>query len=295
MGILYWMSDNTEIIYSKTFYENTEIIYSIVIPVYNQEDIIVENTKSIIENTIGNFEIILILDFCFDNTEKNILEFFEKNVPAGKDFIKIRIFKNNKPLFETKCDNIGFKNSVGKYCLEIQSDMKMTECGYNIHLTKPFHLYDNVIAVSGRCAHNLYSFNGVGKLGTDIEKNVCDLNVCKNKFYVYETCNRGPLLLDRSKLKELNFLDEINFFLDDSDHDLMARAFLEKKYICGYVPIDFYAPIYLGSTRNNKTYHYCEEYFINKNEKERIQRHHVSGLQKYIHLWKKKEPVVYDI
>jgi glycosyltransferase involved in cell wall biosynthesis len=290
------MSDNTETIYSKTFYENTEIIYSIVTPVYNQEDIIVENTKSIIENTIGNFEIILILDFCFDNTEKNILEYFENNVPVGKDFVKIRIFKNKKkPLFETKCDNIGFKNSVGKYCLEIQSDMKMTEYGYNIHLTKPFHLYDNVIAVSGRCAHNLYSSDGVGKLGTDIEKNVCDLNVCKNKFYVFETCNRGPLLLDRSKLEELNFLDEINYFLNNSDHDLMARAFLEKKYICGYVPIDFYSPFYWGSTRNNKTYHCCEEYLINKMEKERLQSQPVSGLQKYIHLWENKELVVYDI
>lgn len=55
-----------------------EIIYSIVIPIYNQEKIIVKNLQSIILNTIENFEIILILDYCFDNTENNILEFLER-------------------------------------------------------------------------------------------------------------------------------------------------------------------------------------------------------------------------
>ena len=49
--------------YIKIYNEPNEIIYSIVIPVYNQENIIVENLKSIINNTVNNFEIIIILDF----------------------------------------------------------------------------------------------------------------------------------------------------------------------------------------------------------------------------------------
>lgn len=206
------------------------IVYSIVVPIYNQDKIIVKNLQSIIDNTVENFEIILILDYCFDNTEKNIFDYLNNYTNIKKNLICIKIFKNEeKPLFETKCDNIGFKNSLGKYCLEIQADMEMIENGYNLHLTKPFNLYNNVIAVSGRCAHNLFDHNsGIGKLGTNIEKNVNELNVDKNKFYVFETCNRGPLLIERKKLEELNFLDEENYFLDDSDHDLMARAYLEK-------------------------------------------------------------------
>lgn len=186
-----------------------EIIYSIVIPIYNQEDIIVENLESIIMYTHGCFEIIIILDFCFDDTEKNITNFLESYNNATKNLIQITIFKNEeKPLFETKCDNIGFKHSIGKYWLEIQADMKMTEPGYNIHLTKPFLLFDNVIAVSGRCAHYLYDENGIGKLGRDIEKSVYDLGLSKNNFYVCDICVRGPLLIDRIKLMEMNFLDE---------------------------------------------------------------------------------------
>ena len=283
-------------IYYK-FYSNY-IINSIVVPIYNQDKIIVKNLQSIIDNTVENFEIILILDYCFDNTEKNIFDYLNNYTNIKKNLICIKIFKNEeKPLFETKCDNIGFKNSLGKYCLEIQADMEMIENGYNLHLTKPFNLYNNVIAVSGRCAHNLFDHNsGIGKLGTNIEKNVNELNVDKNKFYVFETCNRGPLLIERKKLEELNFLDEENYFLDDSDHDLMARAYLEKKYICGYVPIDFKSPLCDGSTRNNINYD-CDEYNINMNEKKKIINifNQNLGLKKYKNVWKNKKTEIYDI
>ena len=279
-------------------YNKGEIVYSIVMPIYNQEQIIVKNILSVIEHTLSNFEIILILDYCFDATEKNIIDFFNLYQTTKDNFICLKIFKNSeKPLFETKCDNIGFKNSVGKYCLEIQADMEMTEAGYNIHLTKPFDLLDNVIAVSGRCAHYLFDHSGVGKLGGLIEKNIEDLNVEKNKFYVLETCNRGPLLIDRKKLEELNYLNEEDYFLDDSDHDLMARAYIEKKYICGYVPINFRAPLSNGSVRNNLNYNYCPEYLINKNEKMRLT--HIGntklGLAKYNNIWSKRKPMTYDI
>ena len=289
---------NTKLLFKKVYSLNSSIVYSIVMPIYNQEDIVVETLQSIISNTQNNFEIIIILDFCFDDTEKNIikyLDFYENNLD---NFIQITIFTNEyKPLFETKCDNIGFKNSVGKYCLEIQADMKMTELGYNLHLTKPFLLFDNVIAVSGRCAHNLYRNGGIGKLGESIEIEVEDLKICKNNFYVYETCNRGPLLLDRKKLEELNFLDEENYFLDDSDHDLMARAYIEKKYICGYAPIDFYAPLYLGSTRNCKNYNNCEKYIINKTEKELLQNKCMNkiGIKKYMNIWKNRDSIIYPL
>jgi glycosyltransferase involved in cell wall biosynthesis len=286
----------TEAPFQKTYNQHTEIVYSIIIPVYNQEEYIVENLKSIISNTLGTFEIIIILDFCFDNTEKNIFVFLENYHSPPDNFAVIQIFKNeDKPLFETKCDNIGFKNSKGKYCLEIQADMKMTCLGYNIELTKPFILLDNVIAVSGRCAHNLYNSNSIGKTGYNIEKTVDQLNIQKNKFYVFDTCNRGPLLLEKSKLSEMNYLDEDNYFLDDSDHDLMARSYIEKGYICGYVPIDFYAPLFLGSTRNNNTYNFCKEYLINQNEKQRLLNKPKNGLEKYKNIWKSREPVVYDL
>ena len=59
-------------------------------------------------------------------------------------------------------------------------------------------------------------------------------------------------MLDRRKLEALGFLDEQNFFLDNSDHDLFARAWHQHKWICGYVPINFETRLADGFTRKQR-------------------------------------------
>jgi len=118
-------------------------------------------------------------------------------------------------------------------------------------MLRPFLINNNVLGVSGRCCHGLTYSHGVGKLGRDVESPLKE-NIDKNIFYVSETCNRGPLMLNTEKLKELKYLDEHNYFLDNSDHDLFARGFYFKSWICGYVPIEFNAPLVNGSTRKQR-------------------------------------------
>lgn len=277
--------------YKQYNYTDAAITYSVVMPVYNQEAILVPNLQSVLECTQGSFELIVILDYCFDNSERNLLAFLETLKPPST-LVQITVFKTDHPLFETKCDNIGFRFATGTYCLEIQADMKMVEPGYNLHLVKPFLQYDNVIAVSGRCAHTMFTGEGIGKLGATVERPLAELGIPKNSFYVFETCNRGPLLLDRAKLADLGFLDEENYFLDDSDHDLMARAYLQKGYLCGYVPIEFKSPLQHGSTRNRNPYQFCKEFQINQTEKVRLRNRPAQGLEKYRAHWIKRQPLV---
>jgi glycosyltransferase involved in cell wall biosynthesis len=238
-----------EILINKTFL-NEKPFFSIVTPVYNQENIIVQNFKSILDNTTEKYyEIIYILDSCSDNTETNLINFINNmNVEEYPLLIKILIIKSNIPLFETSADNLGFICSDGEYLLEIQADMTMTQPGYNMKLLKPFILNENIIGISGRCCHSFDETNGIGKLGLDITKQLLP-HIDQNAYYIGETCNRGPLLLHNSKLKELGYLDEVNYFLDNSDHDLFARAYFLKNWICGYVPIEFSSPLENGSTR----------------------------------------------
>jgi glycosyltransferase involved in cell wall biosynthesis len=265
-------------------------VFSIVTPIYNQESIIVKNIRSILQHTEGFFEVILILDYCFDKTEEYLLNYLDSLEPR-ENLIQVRVFKQTgKPLFETKCDNIGFRASMGKYCLEIQADMEMVEPGYNLELEKPFKMFQDILAVSGRCAHDLFGGHGVGKLGERVEHTLESLGIQRGVFYMFDTCNRGPLLLDRAKLEELGFLNEIDFFLDNSDHDLMARAFLEKKYKCGYVPIEFTSPLRDGSTRETN-YIDCDEYKINRAERERVSKLCNSSLEKYRDVWIQRDPV----
>jgi len=259
---------NTQLCREYIYNSNIEITFSVIVPVYNQELIIVNNLTSIINNIGGTFELIIILDFCKDNSKTNILNFFDNYKNKNDNFYGIKIYSEDTiPLFEATCDNIGFIVSKGKYCLEIQADMEMTEKNFNLQLEKPFKLLNNIIAVSGRCSHNFFDNQGIGKLGISIEKSLIELNIDKNIFYSYETCNRGPLLLDKEKLSNLLYLDEKNWYLDNSDHDLMYRAFTQKGYICGYVPINFISPLKNGSTRLKLKNKYNEEVRqIRKNE-----------------------------
>ena len=245
---------NYKIVLDK-IYEDIKVKYTIVIPVFNQQKIIIKNINSIISNTLGDYEIIIINDYSNDKTLELLKNFFLNFEPIYSNFKRIRIIDTYWPLFETKCDNIGFKLSKAKFVLEIQADMQMLTKGYDQILSKPFNKIENVIAVSGRCAHFFDYKNqsdGTGKLGVNIEKSIKELNVKSNNFYIFDTCNRGPLLIDNYKLRQMNYLDERNYFLDNSEHDLMMRARLSKNYICGYFPIDFYAPLKDGSTRNRK-------------------------------------------
>lgn len=237
-----------QILLNSKYNEETPF-FSIVVPIYNQESLIVKHVQSIIDNTTEKlYELILILDSCSDNTEQNLLSWIICKKPPL--LTKILILKSEQPLFETAADNLGFFCSRGKYILEIQADMEMTERGYNMKLLKPFLQNRLLIGISGRCCHDYACTIGIGKLGQLIESNLSELHyIDRESFYVGETCNRGPLLLDNKKLKELGYLDEENYFLDNSDHDLFARAYYQKKYICGYVPIDFISLLKNGSTR----------------------------------------------
>lgn len=220
--------------------------FSVVIPIHNQEKIIVTNLNSILSHMDGKFELFLIIDASNDTTLETILEWIETvNCPS---LTKLVVILSVTPLFETAADNIGFRLAQAPLIIEIQADMRMTEKGFNRILERPFKKYENVIGVSGRCAHNFIQTNGIGKLGVLVEKPY-DTILSQNKFYVFGTCNRGPLILQKNKLKELGYLDETNFFLDNSEHDLFARAFVQKGWICGYVPIEFVSPIADGSTR----------------------------------------------
>jgi glycosyltransferase involved in cell wall biosynthesis len=231
-------------IYLKDF--NTIPEFSVVVPIHNQEKIIVTNLNSILHHMDGTFELILIIDASNDTTLETILEWIE--TVNCSSLTKLIVILSVTPLFETAADNIGFRLASAPLIMEIQADMRMTEKGFNRILERPFKKYENVIGVSGRCAHNFIHTNGVGKIGVLVEKPY-DPILSQNSFYIFGTCNRGPLLLQKSKLKELGYLDEANYFLDNSEHDLFARAFVQKGWICGYVPIEFVSPISDGSTR----------------------------------------------
>jgi len=234
----------------EVVFSETHPVYSICMPIYNQEEIISSVLNGIVKCTHDTYEIIIIADCCSDTTVSAVNNWIN-NLTPPTNLCGIIFYTSTTPLFETACDNICFKNSRGTYLLEIQADMVMTQDGYNTHLAKPFQMFSNVIAVGGRCGESWTNTDCIGKIGASISQPL-DPSIDRNSFYICESVCRGPILFDKSKIKEMDYLDEKNYFLGGDEHDLIARAFFEKGYICGYVPIDFNSELRWGSTRKNR-------------------------------------------
>jgi len=231
---------------------SAKAIMSVVMPIFNQEEIIERNLRSILEMTTDTpYEFILVIDRCADDTESAVLRWAATVKSSEYPLVtRILVMRSNLPLFETTADNVGFLCAQGEFCLEIQADMEMVQKGYNMKLLEPFTKIPNLIAVSGRCCHSFNNSQGIGKLGHLVEKPLSELpHIDSTLFYISQTVNRGPLLLHRPKLKEMGYLDERNFFQEFCDHDLFCRALLYKGWICGYRPIDFISLVKDGSMR----------------------------------------------
>lgn len=229
---------------------------SVVIPIHNQEQIIRAVLDSVLEMTVGTYELILILDGCTDTTPQIVAEWID-TTPRPSGLVEIQCITNEHGLFETSCDNQGFRLAKGDYIVEVQADMKILTFGYNVLLTSPLKQYPDMIAVSGRCCHRLNDSPGtnVGKLGAKAEHPHETLQSFDNygKVFLSHTANRGPLAIRTSMLRELNYLDEEHYVLGNDEHDLFARAWVFKQWRCGFVPIEVYSPLQWGSTRKSRS------------------------------------------
>jgi glycosyltransferase involved in cell wall biosynthesis len=226
-------------------------MFSLVMPIHNQESIIERVLNSVVTMTLGSYELILILDGCTDSTPTIVRDW------ASRQTIEIHILENPIGLFETACDNQGFRLAKGKYIIEIQADMEILTFGYNILLASPLEQYPDMIGVSGRCCHGINNSSKpiiIGKLGNTTNKPHVILQDFQsyNKVFLSHTVNRGPLALRKSMLEQLEYLDEEHFTLGNDEHDLFVRAWAFKKWRCGFVPVEVYSPLEWGSTRKQR-------------------------------------------
>ena len=228
--------------------------YTVAVPVHDQEGIIVRNLQSIFTNTTGSFELLMVFDGCTDASERLVLSYLQSKDWSKLPHIhRICVIHQHTSIFETACDNMMFRLAQGQYIVEIQADMQIMTYGYNYILTKPMRIWNDIIAVSGKAAHKYFKWlngNGIGRIyNNQVEEPLHLRYEDMDVFYEWETCNRGPMVLDALKLKELGYLDEQNYVLGDDDHDLMARAWSQKQWRCGYVPLEVYMPMAHGSMR----------------------------------------------
>lgn len=89
---------------------------SIIVPVFNREDLLNETISSVVDQTYFNWELILVDDGSTDGSIKIAEEFSRKDA-------RIRLLKRNRePKGAPTCRNIGLENARGQYVIFLDSD-----------------------------------------------------------------------------------------------------------------------------------------------------------------------------
>ena len=227
--------------------------HSLVLTVHNKGWMIDKVLQGIFNNTVGNYELIVVLDGCTDNSEEVVKEY----LPKFKDYTVL--YADN--VFETTANNIGLREATGDYAIIIQDDMIIEEQGWNRRMQKPLLKLDDVFAVTARTAHN-YVVNPNSQhinMKENLSTGWCDIlqsvdeadasNIPRDTFAIRSTVNRGPLMIDLGDLKTLNYFDEAYAPQDMDDHDLMYRAWKELGKVCGCYWIEMQSETDCGGTR----------------------------------------------
>jgi glycosyltransferase involved in cell wall biosynthesis len=248
---------------------------SINLTIHNKDFLIENVLQGIKDNTESPYELLVVLDGCTDNSEEKTINFL-KNTN-----INYKIFYADN-VFETKANNIAAKNSENDYIIIVQDDMIINEKGWDRRLITPLQIYDDVFSVSANCAHdwqynpnpyleNIIEYSGYSTLLTP--KNVVNKKmVPRNEFIIRTTSNRGPLAINHSDLKKLDYFDEIFSPQDGDDHDLHYRAYEKLNKVTGLYWIDFDSEPQWGGTRIHGHQPWLLK-SVHKNQKIIINRH----------------------
>ena len=219
-------------------------MHSVIVTIHNgarripSGEILLEKVlDGIINNTVGEYEVLCMLDGCTDDSDKVVDKYLDK--------------ANVRPIvlpdiFELRTNNAAFKESKGEYVIVVQDDQVISEHGWNQRMQKPFDAFDDVFAVTARCAHNwvintnsYYLNNPSAPIHgwCDIFEHVDHASdaheLSRDVFAVRSSCNRGPLMINLEDLERVGYLDEAFAPCDMDDHDLMYRAYIELGKVCG--------------------------------------------------------------
>jgi glycosyltransferase involved in cell wall biosynthesis len=219
---------------------------SVCMSIYNQEKIIDKILYNILYNASKNVkELILCVDGCTDATLSIVRKFLLhlENIDSSINYNLLMA----DDIWETKANNLTFKNATCDYIISIQDDMLIQEPDFDQRMLKPFKALNNILGVTARNAQDetiennrLKYLNLAGK----------DTNLARNIFAVRDCIIRGPIMFDHQKLKSLNYFDEYFAPAYADDKEISLRAYKENGWLVGAYRMDYYSPDHWGKSRN---------------------------------------------
>jgi glycosyltransferase involved in cell wall biosynthesis len=241
---------------------NISPVHSVILTVWNQERMISKTLSALLKYTHEWWELIVVFDQCHDKSiliVENMIKTFisrcsQSTACPNPSLVHIRLINQISGVSETTSNNIGMRASHVNttYFILVQDDIVVRQDSWNCILAVPVRLWTDVFSVSGRCGHRLWNMHGgrsIGRCNTDIDSSLKMSLTERSTFYVCDTGNRGPLLLHAARTRLLGYLDEMNYWLGDDEHDLNFRAYALNRWVAGFQPIDFDAPLEFGGIR----------------------------------------------
>jgi hypothetical protein len=146
---------NARVVIHKSFVPNIKPVVTVVVPVFDQQEIIFKHLRSILECMRLPFEFLVINDASTDKSHQEILRFVDSCESNFASCLSVKYYKTIWPWFETRCDDFAIRQSSGLYVIEIQSDMLMMEKGFDEVFLELMQKDPSIFALSARGTHEL--------------------------------------------------------------------------------------------------------------------------------------------
>ena len=197
---------------------------SVVMPVYNNERFVAEAIESVLNQTLSDFDFLIIDDASTDRTSFIINEY------AGKDG-RIRIIHNGENLGFTKSLNTGLKETGGEYIARMDGD----------DICAPHRLQKQVAYMRGHPECDFLAATAViiSEKGTSIKKTKVE---CRSEDTKSHLLNFGSPFVHSSIMMRKKAIDKLGGYNEQwptkQDYELWLRAaFAGMRFACLSEPL----------------------------------------------------------
>lgn len=237
-------------------------------PVHNREGVVGRSLRSLINTTGGTWELVVVIDACSDNSEREVWRILEDeavamsrincrcirtlanscldNHPAPEEcqepvgnLLRVVVLRTTTSFFETAADNLVMSATrPATYYALVQSDTIVSELGWNLKLSAALRAHADLLGVSGRCSVDFLGNQSVGNCAAiEVRPVFVGAAATVSNVHVHDVAVRSPLLLRAAYMQRLGFFDQTRYVLANDDHDLARRARGAHGWRMGYVPL----------------------------------------------------------
>ena len=271
----------------------------IAIPLKNQECIVQDILRHLINCIPFPFEIGLLFDNCTDKSLEKTKNFFDVEFDYWGNLRQVHLVVSEGDLFESTCENILFEYCKSEFFVSLQADIFINDKAFFSYGVKAFSMIPSLLGVTGRA---IVPFKPISKLRKTFDRtlfliyNVVRVNLrfCRIKYlfpfhrfiayfgdvslypksemhfskkqrksiYIGEAVIRGPIIWHSEKFRKLGGYNDISFYLGRDDCDLSYRA-LEYGWSVGLIPCYSFSTSELGTTRKKRSKE-SEEYMTSR-------------------------------